>query len=216
LIGQGLKVNSGLQRLYLVRLFGYCLFLWGRCRERAGRGSAALTRVLQGGNRIGDAGARGLGEGLKVNSGLQRLYLVRLFGYCLFLWGRCRERAGRGWAALTRVLQGGNGIGDAGARGLGEVLKVNSSLQRLWLVRLFLLLFVFVGAMQGEGGEGVGCTHACAAGGKSNRRRWGCRAGRGAESQQQPAEALACKAFFVIVCFCGGDAGSGRGGGRLH
>ena len=40
----------------------------GRCRERAGWGSAALTRVLQGGNQIGDAGAAGLGEGLKVGT----------------------------------------------------------------------------------------------------------------------------------------------------
>jgi len=182
LIGQGLKVNSSLQSLYLVRLFVYCFFLWGRCRERAGRGSAALTRVLQGENGIGDAGAAGLGEGLEVNSSLQELVLVRLFGYCLFLWGRCREREERGSAALTRVLQQQNSIGDAGAAGLGEGLKVNSSLQALYLVRLFVLLFVCVGAMQGEGGEGVGCTHACAAERKSNRRRWGCRVGRGAES----------------------------------
>ena len=137
-LGEGLQVNSSLQRLYLVRLFVYCLFLWGRCRERAGRGSAALTRVLQRKNQLGDAGARGLGEVLKVNSSLQGLWLVRLFVYCLFLWGRSRERAGKGSAALTRVLQDKNGIGDAGAAGLGEGLKVNSSLQRLWIVRLFV------------------------------------------------------------------------------
>ncbi len=82
--------------------------------------------MLQGGNQIGDAGAAGLGEGLKVNSSLRYLGLVRLF-----------LRAGWGSAALTRVLQFRNQIGDAGAAGLGEVLKVNSSLQQLSLVRLF-------------------------------------------------------------------------------
>ena len=88
--------------------------------------------MLQNENQIGDAGAAGLGEVLKVNSSLRELYLVRLFVYCLFLWGRCRERAGRGSAALTRVLQNQNQIGDAGAAGLGEGLKVNSSLQMLF------------------------------------------------------------------------------------
>jgi hypothetical protein len=39
--------------------------------------------VLQYGNQIGDAGAAVLGEGLKVNSSLQDLYLVRLFVYFL-------------------------------------------------------------------------------------------------------------------------------------
>ncbi len=64
------------------------------------------------------------------------------------------------------MLQDDNQIGDDGAVGLGEGLKVNSSLQELRLVRHFVfVLDLFVaGAMQGEGGEGVGCTHACAAG----------------------------------------------------
>ncbi len=49
-------------------------------------GSAGLTRVLQDGNLIGDDGARGLGEGLKVNSSLQQLVLVSLFfGVSLFM-----------------------------------------------------------------------------------------------------------------------------------
>ena len=81
LIAEGLKVNSSLQRLNLVRLFDYCFFLRGRCGERAGRGSAGVTRVLQEGIQITDAGAAGLGEGLKVNSSLQHLFLVRLFDY---------------------------------------------------------------------------------------------------------------------------------------
>jgi hypothetical protein len=54
------------------------------------------------------------------------------------------------------VLQDDNQIGDVGAVGLGEGLKVNSSMQRLELVRHFVfVLDLFVaGAMQGEGGEG--------------------------------------------------------------
>ncbi len=53
------------------------------------------------------------------------------------------------------MLQGNNQIGDDGGRGLGEGLKLNSSLQDLLLVRHFgvVLDFVVAGAMQGEGGE---------------------------------------------------------------
>jgi hypothetical protein len=94
-----------------------------------------LTHGIQGGNEIGDRGAELIGQGLKVNRSLQTLHLVRLFVYCLFLWamqGEGGERAGRGSAALTRVLQERNRIGDAGAAGLGEGLKVNSSLQMLF------------------------------------------------------------------------------------
>ncbi len=56
---------------------------------------------------------------------------------------------------MTRVLQDKNQISDAGAAGLGEGLKVNSSLQELQLVRLFDYCLFFVGAMRGEGGESV-------------------------------------------------------------
>jgi hypothetical protein len=71
--------------------------LRGLCREREGRGWAALTRVLQSNNQIGDDGAVRLGEGLKVNSSLQNFSLVRHFVFlsliCL-LRGLCREREG--------------------------------------------------------------------------------------------------------------------------
>ena len=49
--------------------------------------------------------------------------------------------------ALTHALQDSNSIGDAGAGSIGEGLKVNSSLQKLYLVRLvfqFAFLFLFV------------------------------------------------------------------------
>ena len=53
------------------------------------------------------------------------------------------------------MLQEENQISDAGAAGLGEGLKVNSSLHYLYLVRLFDYCLFFVGAMRGEGGERV-------------------------------------------------------------
>ncbi len=66
--------------------------------------------------------------------------------------------------------------------------------------------------MQGEGGEGVGWSDSCAAEGKSNFRRWSCRAGRGAESQQQPAVAHSCKAFCLLFVFVGAMQGEGLKG----
>ena len=53
--------------------------------------------MLQNSNQIGDDGAVGLGEGLKVSSSLQILYLVRRLFLSLFylLRGRCREKEGR-------------------------------------------------------------------------------------------------------------------------
>ncbi len=54
--------------------------------------ACALTLVLQWQNRIGNAGASGLAEGLKVNSCLQRLVLVSVFVCCLFLmWAMRKE-----------------------------------------------------------------------------------------------------------------------------
>ena len=50
-----------------------------------GRRLLALTRVLQDGNGIGDRGAEMIGEGLKVNSSLRELHLVRRFEIVSFL-----------------------------------------------------------------------------------------------------------------------------------
>ncbi len=47
-----------------------------------GRRLLDLTRVLQKGNGIGDRGAEMIGEGLKVNSSLQTLRLVRRLDDC--------------------------------------------------------------------------------------------------------------------------------------
>jgi hypothetical protein len=70
--------------------------------------------------------------------------------------------------------------------------------------------------MQGEGGEGVGCTHACAAERQPNHGRRCCRVGRGSESQQQPAAALACKAFVFDIDLFTAGAMQGEGGEGVH
>jgi hypothetical protein len=44
--------------------------------------TAALTRVFQDNNQIGDGGACGLGEGLKVNSSLLVISMVMVVTYC--------------------------------------------------------------------------------------------------------------------------------------
>ena len=65
-----------------------------------------MTRVLQDGNQIGDRGAEIIGEGLKVNSSLQKLYLVRLVIFicvCIVVL-LLRERAGGESAEVSRVV----------------------------------------------------------------------------------------------------------------
>ena len=47
-----------------------------------GRLLLGVTHVLQDGNQIGDRGAEMIGEGLKVNSSLRGLHLVRLCFFC--------------------------------------------------------------------------------------------------------------------------------------
>jgi hypothetical protein len=42
-----------------------------------------MTCDLQDNNKVGDAGACGLGEGLKTNSSLKKLWLVRKSYFCL-------------------------------------------------------------------------------------------------------------------------------------
>ncbi len=68
--------------------------------------------MLQNNNEIGDDGAIGLGKGLKVNSSLKELNLVRhlfLSLICL-LWGRCKEREGSEsvFQFVQAVLRGGS------------------------------------------------------------------------------------------------------------
>ena len=83
---------SSLKRMKLVIVFAYNLT----------KMPLGVTHVLQDGNQIGDRGAEMIGEGLKVNSSLQRLHLVRLF-FCvefLVVAGVMMERVGRSWAAV--------------------------------------------------------------------------------------------------------------------
>ncbi len=77
---------------------------------------------------------------------------------------------GWGFAALMRLLQAGNQIKHAGACGLGDGLKVNSSLQLLTLVRLFSPQFLVVaGVVQTNNWMGVNCAQICDLARKSNR-----------------------------------------------
>ncbi len=81
---------------------------------------------------VGDAGACALGEGLKINTTLELFYVVSFFVFEFYMLS---QKEGLG--ALTPVLQHGNHIGDSGGCALAEGLRVNNSLKKLRLVRLF-------------------------------------------------------------------------------
>ena len=93
---------------------------------------------MQGSNRIGDEGCKALGEALKVNTSVQILGLVSVFLLFLLVFVLrvfcCCEESGR----LTCAVQESNGIGAEGCKALGEALKVNTSVQILDLVSVFL------------------------------------------------------------------------------
>jgi hypothetical protein len=105
-----------------------------------------LTFVFQCDNQVGDTGACGLGEGLKVNSSLHILNLVSDFVLicCCCVWARLCFNI---LFQLIFDLQENNLVGDAGACGLGQGLQVNSGLEELNLVSGFLhfLFCVFCG-----------------------------------------------------------------------
>jgi hypothetical protein len=129
-------VNSSLQWLWLVSALLPLVLVtpmsWFSSREEL----LVITRGLQEGNQIGDAGACGLGQGLKVNGSLRQLWLVSLFSLCSV--DVVAQLLFEELLAVTLGLQTGNQIGDAGACGLGQGLMANSSLQRLKLVSRFL------------------------------------------------------------------------------
>jgi hypothetical protein len=130
-LGEMLKVNSSLQTLLLVSVLIYFdLLLTCLCCEWVS--NVALTRGLQAGNRLSEAGVLSVAEGLRVNSSLQMLDLVSaLMLLCLVMrWSVLFEEV----CGVTLGLQNVNEVGAAGALALGEMLKVNSSLQTLLLV----------------------------------------------------------------------------------
>ena len=100
--------------------------------------------MVQRENDIGDRGAELISEALKVNSSVQELRLVMLplfpctlrrLSLLPLLPCTLRRLSLLPRAALTYATQGNNLIGDAGATALGEVLRVNGSLQKMFLVR---------------------------------------------------------------------------------
>jgi hypothetical protein len=144
-LGEALKVNTSVKELYLVSVFVLFLFVFGLrvfcCCEESGR----LTCAVQWNNGIGAEGANVFGEALKVNASVQKLNLVSVFVLFLLVFVLrvfcCCEESGR----LTCAVQGNNDIGDEGGKALGEALKVNTSVQLLDLVSVFVLfVLVFV------------------------------------------------------------------------
>ena len=99
-----------------------------------------ITRILQHSNHISDAGALALGEALKFNSCLHHLSLVSdlLFQQCSVFRVSVTlfSRFVAGVFRMTLVSQQCNKVSDTGAYGLCEGLKVNRSLQKLYLVRI--------------------------------------------------------------------------------
>jgi hypothetical protein len=162
-LGEALKANTSVKILDLVSVFLLFLLVFVLrvfcCCEELGR----LTCAVQGSNFIGAEGGKALGEALKVNTSVQILYLVSVFLLFLFVFVLrvfccCEE-----WGRLTCAVQWNNGIGDEGGKALGEALKVNTSLQKLDLVSVFVLVLLvlccacFVVA-RSEGGWRVRCS----------------------------------------------------------
>ena len=95
--------------------------------------------VSQSFNRLGADGASAIADAMRVNSSVQTLDLVRLccctlldiFFTCVSLkFPFCFS-----FLALN-VSQRNNKFGDDGARAIADAMRVNSSVQQLWLVRL--------------------------------------------------------------------------------
>ncbi len=126
-------------------------------------------RVMQRGNDIGDRGAELLAEGLKVNSSVQELRLVRLPLLLFAATYPTSPTPQNGLTALTRLRQGSNCVGDCGAAWLGDALKVNSSLQKLFVVRK--QRFAYATSCSGA--------YSRSAGQEPDIRHWRCLYGRG-------------------------------------
>ena len=94
--------------------------------------------VSQDDNKIGVDGARAIVDAMRVNSSVQQLHLVRLC--CRVLLDVCFT-----FVSLNSpfcipfltliVLQKKSNIGDDGAMAIADVMRVNSSVQELYLVR---------------------------------------------------------------------------------
>jgi hypothetical protein len=131
---------GSLETLWLVNLL--VVFLCSFCAP-----SLIEWSCLQFDNQISDAGACALGQGLSKNCSLKWLNLVRasfvarVLSLCFSLhwFGRSRGFFVNLCGEMTHVLKWKNQVGDSGAVGFGQSLKLNNSLQFLELVRDFWL-----------------------------------------------------------------------------
>jgi hypothetical protein len=122
-LADGLRSNSSLQHLYLVRYLMRLTFSFSFGPL------LCMTSGMQSDCSVGNHGACSLADALRSNSCLKTLDLVsRVF--CALLPPRAGMLLG-----LTRRLQDFAGVGDEGAFALGDALILNSSLQTLHLVR---------------------------------------------------------------------------------
>ena len=95
--------------------------------------------VSQNSNDFGADGASAIADAMRVNSSVQTLDLVRLCCRMLLdvFFTFVSLNAPFLFQCLTlNVSQGHNKIGDDGARAVADAMRVNSSVQQLYLVRL--------------------------------------------------------------------------------
>ena len=95
--------------------------------------------VSQNSNTIGADGASAIADAMRVNSSVQTLSLVRLCCGMLLdvFFTFVSLNVPFLFQCLTlNVSQSSNKIGDDGARAVADAMRVNSSVQTLWLVRL--------------------------------------------------------------------------------
>ena len=101
--------------------------------------SFLALNVSQSSNEFGDDGARAIADAMRVNSSVQQLGLVRLC--CCMLLDVFFTFLSLKFLLLIQCMtlngsQQNNRIGADGARVIADAMRVNSSVQRLWLVRL--------------------------------------------------------------------------------
>ena len=123
-LADGLRSNSSLQYLYLVRHLMRLTF------SISFGPLLCMTSGMQSHCNVNNEGACALGDALRSNCCLKTLDLVSRCCFCAIATTRAGMSLG-----LTRRLQDFAGVGDKGAFALGDGLISNRSLETLSLVR---------------------------------------------------------------------------------